>query len=248
MPEGPSIVLLKEETEPFTGQEIVAVSGNTSIDTGRLLHRRVLAFRSWGKHFLICLDGFTLRVHFLMFGSYLVNAVKEKPVRLNLTFGEGGELNLYTCSLKYLEGDVNEHYDWSADVMNDDWNPEKAHAKLKAAPAMLVCDALLEQDIFAGVGNIIKNEVLYRVGVHPESEVGSIPANKINSLIDEARIYSFQFLEWKRNYELKKHWLAHTKKQCLRCDLPFVRKHTGVKKRRSFFCTNCQLLYTQNQE
>ena len=27
---------------------------------------------------------------------------------------------------------------------------------------MLVCDALLDQNIFAGVGNIIKNEVLYQ--------------------------------------------------------------------------------------
>lgn len=40
---------------------------------------------------------------------------------------------------------------------------KKAKAKLKATPDELICDALLEQDIFAGVGNIIKNEILYRV-------------------------------------------------------------------------------------
>ncbi len=242
MPEGPSIVLLKEEVWQFNGKKIIAVSGNSKIEQGRLLNKKVIAFKSWGKHFLICFSEFTVRVHFLMFGSYRVNDSKDQPVRLNLTF-RNGELNLYACSVKILEGNADDLYDWSNDVMNDAWNPKNARTKLKGVPAMLICDALLEQEIFSGVGNIIKNEVLYRVRVHPLSVVGKIPALKIKRIIEEARIYSFQFLEWKRNYELKKHWLAHTKKWCLRCDLPIVRKHTGVKNRRSFFCVNCQKLY-----
>ncbi|MGE5943966.1 MAG: DNA-formamidopyrimidine glycosylase family protein [Flavobacteriales bacterium] len=243
MPEGPSIILVKEAVAQFKGKEITAVSGNSKIDQGRMLNQKVMDFKSWGKHFLICFNGFTLRVHFLMFGSYTVNERKpDRTIRLNLTF-ENGELNLYSCSVKYLEGDVNQHYDWSTDVMNEYWDKEKAKAKLKTIPNTLICDALLEQDIFAGIGNIIKNEILYRVYVHPESVVGNIPTAKINTLIDEARIYSFQFLEWKRNYELKKHWLAHTKKLCLRCHLPIIRKQTGLKNRRSFICPNCQILY-----
>ncbi len=243
MPEGPSIVLVKEAVAKFTGKKIIAVSGNSKIDQGILLNKRIIDFKSWGKHFLICLDGITLRVHFLMFGSYTLNEKKpERPVRLNLTF-KNGEINFYSCSLKYLEGDINTHYDWSADVMNPLWNKKKAKAKLKAIPGELICDALLDQEIFAGVGNIIKNEILYRVRVHPESIIAKIPTSKINQLIDETRIYSFQFLEWKRAYELKKHWLAHTKKLCLRCNLPIIRKQTGLKNRRSFICTNCQTLY-----
>lgn len=243
MPEGPSILLVKEAVAQFTGETIIAVSGNSKIDQSRLLNRKVIAFKSWGKHFLACFDGLTLKVHFLMFGSYTVNERKpDRNIRLNLTF-ENGEINFYACSVKYLEGDINSHYDWSADVMNDQWDKKKAKTKLKTLPNALICDALLEQDIFAGVGNIIKNEILYRVCVHPESIVKNIPITKINTLIDETRIYSFQFLEWKRNYELKKQWLAHTKKMCLRCNLPFIKKHTGVKKRRSFICSNCQTLY-----
>jgi len=242
MPEGPTIVILKEEVQPFTGKEVIAVSGNTKVEIDRLQGKKVIAFKSWGKHFLICFEGITVRIHFLMFGSYRINERKETPVRLGLTFPDG-ELNFYTCSVKLLEGDVNDHYDWSADVMSDDWNPKKAKAKLKLVPDKLICDALLEQDIFSGVGNIIKNEVLYRVKVHPESQTGDIPAARLKTVIEEARIYSFQFLEWKKKYELKKHWLAHTKKTCLRCNLPMIKKYTGVKKRRSFFCENCQKLY-----
>ncbi len=243
MPEGPSIVLLKEETVQFTAKKIIAVSGNSKIDQQRLLNQKIIAIKSWGKHFLICFKGFTLRIHFLMFGSYLVNDKKpDRLIRLNLTFKKG-EINFYSCSIKYLEGDINTHYDWSADVMNENWNPKNARTKLKQQPETLVCDALLEQEIFAGVGNIIKNEVLYRIKVHPESLIKKLPAPKLKKLIEEAQHYSFQFLDWKRNHELKKHWLAHTKKWCLRCNHPIVRKYTGLKNRRSFICTNCQVLY-----
>jgi endonuclease-8 len=242
MPEGPSIVLLKEEVENFTGKKVISIEGNSKIEQSRLLNKKVISFKSWGKHFLICFKGFTIRVHFLMWGTYRINERKEQPLRLNITFNTG-EINLYSCSIKILEGDVNDYYDWSTDVMNDLWDPKKARAKLKSMPGKLVCDALLDQDVFSGVGNIIKNEILYRIRVHPESIAGKLPAAKMKELIEEARVYSFQFLEWKRNYELKKHWLANTKKICLRCNLPIVKKYTGIKNRRSFFCINCQHLY-----
>lgn len=243
MPEGPSIILVKETVAKFAGKKIISVSGNSKIDKTLLLNKKIIDFKSWGKHFLICFKGFTLKVHFLMFGSYTVNEKKpDRVIRLNLTF-KNGEINFYTCSLQYLEGDINTHYDWTADVMSDEWNKNNARKKLKAIPNALICDALLEQNIFAGVGNIIKNEILYRVRLHPESIIEKIPKSKLYRLIDETRIYSFQFLEWKREYQLKQHWLAHTKKVCLRCNLPIIKKHTGSKKRRSFICVNCQILY-----
>ncbi len=242
MPEGPTIVILKEEVAEFSGKQVIAVSGNSKIDQQRIEGKIITEFKSWGKHFLICFDDLTIRIHFLLFGSYRINERKENPARLSLKF-EKGEINFYACSVKLLAGDVNAHYDWSADVMADEWNPQAAKLKLQKQPKMQICDALLEQDIFAGLGNIIKNEVLYRVLVHPEALTEAIPEDKIDELIKESRIYSFEFLEWKKKYELKKHWLAHTKKCCVRCDLPLIKKQTGVKKRRSFFCENCQILY-----
>ena len=194
MSEGPTIVLLKEEVKQFTGKKIITISGNSKIEQKRMLDLEVISFRSWGKHFLICFEDFTLRVHFLMYGSYAINFKKDRQARLNLTFATG-EINLYSCSIIYLEGDINTLYDWSADVMDNEWNQTKAIEKLKEVPNELICDALLEQDIFSGVGNIIKNEVLYRVGIHPDSIVEKIPALKLEKLIEEARNYSFQFLD-----------------------------------------------------
>ena len=127
--------------------------------------------------------------------------------------------------------------------MNDAWDPSKAKKKLKAIPDTLVADALLDQKIFAGVGNIIKNEVLWRIKVHPKTKVGDLPPKKLSELIKEARNYSFDFLKWKKAYVLKKHWCIHTKKMCPRCKIPAHKEYVGKTNRRTFYCDNCQVLY-----
>jgi endonuclease-8 len=243
MPEGPSIVILKDEAKRLVGKRIVAVEGNTRIGKERLLGERIVALRSWGKHFLIELPTFALRVHFMMFGSYRIDARKQAEPRLGLRFAHGSELNLYTCSVRFIDEPLDELYDWSADVMSETWDAAAARRKLRATPDALVCDALLDQNVFAGVGNIIKNEVLFRIRLHPLSTVGALPARKLAHLVDEARRYSFDFLTWKRAFVLRKHWLAHTKRTCPRCAIPFVKAHLGKTNRRSFFCERCQRRY-----
>lgn len=244
MPEGPSIVILKEQASAFAGRRILRVDGNTSIAKERLQGRKIEQLRSWGKHFLIELGGFSVRVHFLMFGSYRINERKEdRPPRLALGFARGAELNLYSCSVRFIEEPLDEVYDWRADVMSDEWDAALARRRLRAAPDTLACDALLNQDWFAGVGNIIKNEVLFRIRVHPLSTVGALPPRQLQALVREARQYSFDFLEWKKAYVLKKHWQAHTKRTCPRCQVPFVKAHLGATNRRSFFCEGCQVRY-----
>lgn len=243
MPEGPSIVILKEEVKAFKKQEVLQASGNSkAVQFEELQGKTILDFKSWGKHFIICFDDRWLRIHFLLFGSYRINEKKNAAPRLSLQF-KNGEINFYSCSIKTYMGKPLKVYDWSADVMNKKWDRKKALQKLKAQPQTLVCDALLDQTIFAGVGNIIKNEVLYRIKVHPLSRVGALSPKKRGQLVDEAVQYSFDFLAWKKAYVLKKHWLAHTKKNCTRCNLPIIKKYLGKTNRRTFFCENCQVLY-----
>jgi endonuclease-8 len=243
MPEGPSIVILKEQAAGFAGRKILSAEGNSKIEKTRLVNQRIVALRSWGKHFLIEFPGFALRVHFLMFGTYRINERKDGPPRLSLGFDRGDELNFYTCSVRYIEGSLDDVYDWRIDVMSDRWDAASARKKLRAMPDTLVCDALLDQTVFAGVGNIIKNEVLFRIRVHPLSTVGALPALKLRALVEQARQYSFEFMAWKKDFVLKKHWLAHTRSMCPRCDIPLTKAHLGKTNRRSFFCERCQKKY-----
>jgi endonuclease-8 len=243
MPEGPSIVILKEEASRFLGKTIERVGGNTTIEKERLQGQRIESLRSFGKQFLVELPDFSLRVHFMLFGSYRINEEKSWAVpRLSLGFDDG-MLNLYACSVRFIEEPLDLVYDWWADVMSPHWDEKLALARLRARPDTLVCDALLDQDLFAGVGNIIKNEVLFRIRVHPLSTIGALPAPKLRELALECQRYAYQFYEWKKLYVLKKHWLAHTRRTCPRCKIPFSKGHLGRTQRRSFFCENCQVKY-----
>src|SRR5436190_20677549 len=109
MPEGPSIVILKEQVQQFKGKKILEVSGNSKIDYLQLQNKKLIDFKSWGKHFLVCCNGITLRVHFMLFGSYRINEKKVTPVRLSLEF-KNGEINFYACSLKIFHEDPDDIY------------------------------------------------------------------------------------------------------------------------------------------
>ncbi len=247
MPEGPSIVILRSETQRFVGKTIALAEGNTkAVDLDSLKGLRIASLRSFGKQFLIGLPTTALRIHFLLFGSYRIDERKDSAPRLSLQFKGGGELNFYACSVRPIDADLDAQYDWRADVMSPTWDAALARKKLRAAPEMLVCDALLDQDIFAGVGNIIKNEVLFRIRVHPLSTVGALPARKLRQLVEEARQYSFDFLEWKKRFVLKQHWLAHAKTTCPRCNIPYNKGKLGRTQRRAFYCEHCQRLYAED--
>ncbi|MES2900513.1 MAG: DNA-formamidopyrimidine glycosylase family protein [Pseudomonadota bacterium] len=244
MPEGPSLVILREDSVRFKGRRIARAEGNTkAVDLEALTGQKIVSLRTFGKQFLIELPRTALRIHFLLFGSYRIDERKDSPPRLSLQMSDGSELNFYACSVRQIDADLDAAYDWRADVMSPTWDPRLARKKLRANPDMLACDALLDQDIFAGVGNIIKNEVLFRIRVHPLSTVGQLPAPKLRALVEQAREYSFDFLAWKKQFVLKQHWLAHAKTTCPRCNIPYTKRHLGRSNRRSFFCERCQRLY-----
>jgi endonuclease VIII len=242
MPEGPSIVILKELIANFRLKKVLAVAGNSKIEKERAVGEVVVDFQSWGKHFLICFKKFTIKIHFMLFGSYRINEEREMVPRLSLRFKKG-VLNFYACSVKLIDEPLDEIYDWTTDVMSDCWDAKSAKKKLLNSPKMLVCDALLDQNIFAGSGNIIKNEVLYRIKVHPKTKVEALPSRKLNEMIREVRNYSFDFLKWKKAFVLRKHWLAHTKKICTRCKIPLKKEYLGKFHRRTFYCPACQILH-----
>ncbi|MCT2406408.1 endonuclease [Chryseobacterium antibioticum] len=244
MPEGPSIILMKENLLPFVGNTVTEASGNAKFDKEPLIGQTLREVRTFGKQTYLVFDESAVRIHLLMFGSYSVDeqTKPDKSLRLSLFF-QTGSLYFYTCSVKSVDLEFLSTIDWEADIMSEIWDPKKAEKKLKSKPEMMVCDALMNQDIFSGVGNIIKNEVLFRIGVHPESLIGNLPVKKLRELIAEARNYSFDFLDWKREFVLKKKWLVHTKTICPKCGEKLVKKQTGLGKRRSFYCEKDQKLY-----
>lgn len=243
MPEGPSIVIAREDLEQFIGKKILKASGSASIDMQGLVNNRIVDIRTWGKHLLLCFDQVTLRVHFLMFGKYFINSSKALRPRLHLEFARGEQLNFYTSAIKTIEEPLDEVYDWTADIMNDRWDPRAAKKKVKALGDLLIADVLMDQEIFAGLGNIIKNEVLFRARIHPASRVSAIPGAKLNKLFTEIKTYVFEFLLYKKAHVLAAHWEIYTKKKCPRDGTVVKKEYLGTQKRRCFFCDTCQVVY-----
>src|SRR5687767_11128315 len=77
MPEGPSLIILKESIRSFISSKIVDVKGtSTKIAPADIIGKKIVDVKTWGKHLLICLPDFTIRIHLLMFGSYRIDEEK----------------------------------------------------------------------------------------------------------------------------------------------------------------------------
>ena len=76
---------------------------------------------------------------------------------------------------------------------------------MRHLPDAEIGDVLLDQTIFAGVGNIIKNEVLFRTRTSPFSVVGRLSDRKLKAIVAEARTFSFRFLELRQTQAFVRH-------------------------------------------
>src|SRR5205814_127669 len=103
--------------------------------------------------------------------------------RLVLTF-RNGEITIWSASLKFIEHpNAKEDYDFTTDVLSDRWDPEGAIVKVRQSSEAEIADVLLDQTIFAGVGNIIKNEVLFRTRTSPFSPVRRLSKTKLKAIV-----------------------------------------------------------------
>lgn len=109
--EGPSIHLAVQHHKPFIRKRVLALSGNSTLDQTRMKNLVVRDIFAWGKHLVIQFDGFALKTHFLMFGTYEADVYEHtvtgdykraRVPRLAFTF-TNGELRLFACSVKFIE-------------------------------------------------------------------------------------------------------------------------------------------------
>ncbi len=243
MPEGPTIVLMKEDLQKFVGEKVIEVSGSEIPENSKIKGEALRDIKIFGKQTYLIFDTIIFKIHLMMFGSYSLYKRKDiDTLKLGLTFKDKG-MYFYTCVVKVIDESYLKKIDWETDIMSDQWNPEKTEKTLKATPKMMICDALMNQDIFSGVGNIIKNEALFRVGIHPENLIGNLPPKKLKEIIAEARNYGFDFKKWKKANVLNKHFQIYYQKNCPICGEEIIKKDTGKSKRTSFFCKNDQKLY-----
>jgi endonuclease VIII len=247
--EGPSLYLAAKQLAPFKEKQILAVSGNTTIGKERLHEETVKDIFSWGKHLVFQLDTFAMRVHFMLFGTFEAEIEGESVTgdykrarvpRLLLEF-PNGTISMFNCSIKFIEdGAARKSYDFSVDIMSPKWDPEQSLRNMAKEPDEEIADVLLDQEVFAGVGNIIKNEVLSIVRINPKTTIRNIPLRKRKEIVVETRSFSKQFLAWRKKFLLRKNLKVHGRGTCPHCSGKLIKQKTGKRDRWSYYCPVCQ--------
>ena len=158
--------------------------------------------------------------------------------RLALEFANG-EITIWRASLKFIEY-ARDTYEFSTDVLSDQWSPATALKKIRKHPDEKIADVLLDHTIFAGVGNIIKNEVLFRTRTSPMTHVKQLSSATLKAIVADARVFSFPFLELRRRFALRKNLEVYGRGKSPVCSGRVSRRVHGKRKRRSFFCAACQ--------
>lgn len=249
--EGPSIFLAAEQLAPFIGKTIKNVTGNThKISKERMVSAQILDIFPCGKQLFFQFNSFALRVHFMLYGSFAatIDTVKitgdypKKNRSPRLAFClDNGHLELYSCSVNFVESfSAKELCDFTADIMSPQFDEKQALKKLKSHPEAQIADAMLDQQILAGVGNIIKNEVLFLMGIMPTCKIKDINTSTLKLLLNITRNFVIDFYIWRKSFELKTHYKIYRQSICKQCGFKVQRLRTGLRKRFSYICHHCQ--------
>lgn len=239
--EGPSLVVVCQALQVMVGQKIIKAAGNAKFPKDILSHQTIKEIYTFGKRLIIQLDTHAIITHFLMYGSYRIDEDRPNLAPRLTIKTKKHTLNFYSCAVRCIQAhDLKPKIPFEFDIVAPQWNMKKVIAKAKRHPSKTIDDVLLDQEIFPGVGNIIKNEALFMSKVLPTRKISSLSDKKLKEIALNTREFSLNFVQWRQEYQLKKHLLIYRKKNCPTCGSTVLRKKTGKRDRWSFYCPKCQ--------
>ncbi|NXT91750.1 NEIL2 Endonuclease, partial [Anhinga rufa] len=189
-----------------------------------------------------------LRFHFGLFGSIRANEFsrankankrgdwKDPIPRLVLHFESGGFLVFYNCRMHWCSSPrVNP----ASDILSVEFHRGRALDALRMPEP--ICHTLLDQRYFSGLGNIIKNEILYLAKIHPLTQGSILALSDLERLLDGAVQFSAAWLRSKlRGKGL--HPQIYQKERCPlgHAVMKGIFGPSGGFKRLTWWCPQCQ--------
>lgn len=223
--------------------------------TADLAGRVVLEVRSRGKHLLTRLTGgLSLHTHLRMDGSWQLcrpgqpwrggPAWQVRAILENAQWQAVG----YRLPVLDLLPTGEEHRvvgHLGPDLLGPDWDPAEAARRLGADPGREIGQALLDQRVLAGVGNLYKTEICFLRGVSPWTPVGR--AGDPRAAVDlahrllEANKSTPEQVTTGERAAGRRHWVFE-RSTCLRCG---TRTGTALQggpphTRIAYWCPRCQ--------
>ena len=135
---------------------------------------------SRGKHLFIRAGDASIHSHLKMDGAWLVGGqlrrVPQHKIRIILETDDTqvGGVDLGVLEILPREHDMDAVAHLGPDLLDDDWEPHIAAANLVADPDRPLAEALLDQRVMAGVGNVYANELCFVMGHLPTTAVSAV--------------------------------------------------------------------------
>ena len=260
MPEGDNLARIGDVLrQALVGRKVTAARGRPGgAQLERVVGQEVSAVQSRGKHLLVDFDGgMTLHTHLGLHGSWhryrpgerwrrppaRAAAVVETESAVAVCFDPLRVELIETRALAIHPALTQLGPDASA----PDFDAGEVLRRL-AAPAMAdlpIGDALLDQRVMAGVGNVIRSEVCFIERVDPFRPVADVDATTRRRLIDR----SVAILRANRGggarvttmpgTDGRLYVYGRTGRPCRRCGT-LIWSRASASARRVFWCPNCQ--------
>lgn len=268
MPEGDTIFrtaqTLRRALEGETVRGIqTRVAQIRLLGASRLVGQEVHGIQSRGKHLLIWFSpsGLALHSHMKMTGSWHLYRHGErwrKPerlvtLRLDVDDWTAIAFSVPVCAL--LTADQIATHPALASLGPDavDTGPDLAEARrrLDRHHGHTIGEALLDQRVLAGVGNVYKSEVLFLHGLHPWTLVDEIPPEIREGVLTtaagllgrNARSASPMRVTTGASGTRRADalWVyGRSRRPCRRCATPIAVRRQGEQARVTYWCPSCQ--------
>lgn len=276
MPELPEVETVRLVLHPaIVGRRIVGVSLRDfpavlettlpGIDpAATLTNRSIVDTSRRGKYLALHLDeGWFTIVHLRMTGRLLLVPASEEPVRFeHLAIHLDNGLDIRFGDQRKFGRIVVANQD-EMDRLDRKLGPEPLSTHLTAERLLQflarrtgkIKNALLDQEVIAGLGNIYVDEALYRARIHPERPSNSLSVDELRRVIQASRHVLNQalsrhgttFSSFENPYGeaggnsnfLRAYGRAKDGGRCPRCGTPFERIVVGG--RGTTFCPHCQV-------
>ncbi len=234
--------------------------------TGRTVER----VGARGKHLLLALSGgLTLHTHLRMNGSwhlYRPGEAWQAPrgdMRVVIGTAEFVAVGFRVPVAEFLdERALLRHPQLSAlgpDLLDPGFDEAEALARLAGAGTRPVAEALLDQRVVAGIGNVFKSETLFVERVHPATRVADLDHARRAALLRAGRRLllanvtdesGVAILTWRglrrttrRSHPAERLWVyGRGGEPCRTCGTPVAVEKSGEDARLTFWCPSCQVL------
>lgn len=250
MAEGDTILRLARRFESQLAGERVAVSApnprGRAAGVERLDGLVLESADAHGKHLLLRFGPLVLHSHLGMSGGWHLYApsarwrrprssawaVLAAPAQVAVQFG-GPTLRVLSAERARRDPQL---ASLGPDVLAPDFAPAAVAAAMRADPTRTVGDALLDQRLLAGVGNIFKSEACFAARVDPWAPLGELSDERLQDVLVAAREQMLEAVEGGR----KTFAVYRRRGPCPACGGRLASRGQGDANRTTYWCPRCQ--------